>query len=179
MILGKEVKLERGIEDIDIYGRLLRFVFLDDNFINLLLVREGYATVFIVDPEEKYVSELYAAEQIAKDRKLFLWRTSDFSSCIKITDFQYKGEEHVEFYNECDYPIKMDAWEVKDEATHIYKFKTFTLSAKSSFTLFTSIGSNTGDKLFWNSKTTIWNNDGDTLFLRDDKGNLVLSHKYP
>ncbi|MEM7824738.1 MAG: thermonuclease family protein, partial [Candidatus Aenigmatarchaeota archaeon] len=54
LVNGKLVKLEAGREDKDIYGRLLRYVFVDDVFVNLQLLREGYATVYITNPEEKY-----------------------------------------------------------------------------------------------------------------------------
>lgn len=58
-------------------------------------------------------------------------------------------------------------------------FKTFVFVPNATFTLFSGRGSDTKDALYWNSKSAVWNNDGDTLFLRDDKGNLVLSYSYP
>lgn len=179
LVERKSAKLEAGSEDKDRYGRLLRYVFIGDTLVNLQLVKEGYATVYIISPDEKYYLEFKKAEKEAKESKLGLWSISGFSECINITEFHYTGEEYVKFRNNCGYTIKMDGWEIKDEATHIYVFKVFVLNPNSNFTLFTGFGSNTVNKLYWNSKTTIWNNDGDTLFLRDDKGNLVLSYSYP
>lgn len=179
LVEGKLVKLETSSEDKDRYGRLLRYIFVDDTFINLQLVKEGYATVYIVSPDEKYYLEFKKAEKEAKESKLGLWGTSGFSSCVNITEFHYTGEEYVNFQNNCGYAIKMDKWEIKDEATHIYIFKAFVFNSNSSFALFTGFGDDTADKLYWNSKTAIWNNAGDTLFLRDDKGSLVLSYSYP
>ena len=179
LVEGKNVKLEKSSEDKDRYGRLLRYVFVGENFVNVDMIKEGYATVYIVNPDEKYYLEFKEAEKEAKEKNLGLWNMSDFSVCINITEFHYTGDEYVKFYNNCGYTIKMDKWEVKDEATHIYVFKGFMFNPSASFTLFTGFGSDTADKLYWNSKNTIWNNDGDTLFLRDDKGNLVLSYSYP
>lgn len=179
LILGRSVKLESGPEDTDQYGRLLRHVFVDGTFVNLEMIKDGYATVYIVNPDEKYYLELKKAEKDAKDNKLGLWNTSGFSVCISITEFHYTGEEYVKFLNSCGYPVKMEKWEIKDEGTHIYIFKAFMFNPNSILTFFTGYGSDTADKLYWNSKSTIWNNDGDTLFLRDDKGNLVLSYSYP
>ena len=33
-------------------------------------------------------------------------------------------------------------------------------------------------ELFWGSRSPIWNNDGDTIFIRDSEGQLVLSYIY-
>jgi hypothetical protein len=41
------------------------------------------------------------------------------------------------------------------------------------------MGSNTATELYWGrSYGAVWNNDGDTLYLRDSNGNLVLSYSY-
>lgn len=179
LVQGRSVELEVGPVDKDRYGRLLRYVFVGDTFTNMEMVKEGYATVYIVEPDEKYYLEFKKAEKEARESKLGLWNTSGFGMCIRITEFHYTGEEYVKFHNDCSYPIEMDGWEIKDDTTHIYIFEGFVLNANSSFTLFTGFGSDTADKLYWNSKNTIWNNAGDTLFLRDDTGSLVLSYSYP
>ncbi len=179
LVQNKSVKLEAVSEDKDRYGRLLRYVFVGGTFVNLGMVKEGYATVYILDPEDKYYLEFKKAEKGAKDSMLGIWNVSSFNVCINITEFHYTGEEYVKLHNNCSYSIRMDKWEVKDEGTHIYVFKSFVFNPNSSFILFTGSGKDTVDKLYWNSKTSIWNNDGDILFLRDDKGNLVLSYSYP
>ena len=33
-------------------------------------------------------------------------------------------------------------------------------------------------KLFWSSRSPIWNNGGDTIFIRDSEGQLILSYIY-
>ncbi len=178
LIEGKKVRLESGPEDKDRYDRLLRYIFVDSTFVNVQLVKEGYATVFIVDPDEKYYFELKKAEKEAKDEQLGLWGKSSSDSCIQIKEFQYTGEEFVTFQNNCDYSIDLDGWKVKDEATHIYTFKKFVLNADSTFTLHTGSGKDTDTELYWNSGY-VWNNAGDTLFLRDNNGGLVLTYPYP
>jgi len=51
-----------------------------------------------------------------------------------------------------------------------------------TFTLYTGTGTNTNSALYWGRTSgnyaAIWNNGGDTLFLRDSNGNLVLSQSY-
>ncbi|MBI5872089.1 thermonuclease family protein [archaeon] len=188
LVEGKLVKLESDFEDKDTYGRLLRYIFLDKTFVNFQMVKEGYATVYIIQPNEKYRVKLEEAEDEAKEKLLGIWNTSTSTNCISIINFHYNAvgndnenlnDEYVVFKNKCD-PINLNGWSVKDEATHIYTFKNFILSKDATFTLYSGSGSDTNDKLYWNSKKyAIWNNDGDTLYLRDNNGNLVLSYSYP
>ena len=76
--------------------------------------------------------------------------------------------------NSCTYPISLAGWTVKDAATHIYTFPAFTAGPQTEFTLYTGSGTNTTTQLYWDSSSAIWNNDGDTLYLRNQKGELVL-----
>lgn len=46
LVLNKEVVLERDITDIDRYNRLLRYVYVNNTMINLVMVKEGYARVY-------------------------------------------------------------------------------------------------------------------------------------
>ena len=54
MVEGKPVKLLAGPEDTDDFGRLLRYVFVDDVFVNAELVRTGQAIPRIYHPEEPF-----------------------------------------------------------------------------------------------------------------------------
>lgn len=68
------VYLEKDVSDTDRYGRLLRYVYLDDGtFFNELLVREGYAQVATFPPDVKYLDLLLEAEQYARENELGLW----------------------------------------------------------------------------------------------------------
>ncbi len=76
----------------------------------------------------------------------------------------------------------MTGWTVKDEANHIYTFPDFNLAGDATVTLYTGAGIDTTAELYWDSSgyrcNAIWNNDGDTLYLRDISGNLVISYSY-
>lgn len=45
LVLGKTVKLEKDISDVDKYGRLLRYVYVDNVFVDDYLVRNGFAKI--------------------------------------------------------------------------------------------------------------------------------------
>ncbi|GAG36478.1 unnamed protein product, partial [marine sediment metagenome] len=112
--------------------------------------------------------------------------------CIEVINFHYDAsgndnynlnDEYVTFKNKCSYSIDMTDWTVKDEHSyHTYRFPSFTLQQNSMFTLYTGIGTDTNTKLYWGrssgSYAAVWNNGGDTLYLRDSEGNLILIESY-
>lgn len=77
LVEGKKVVLERDVSDRDRYGRLLRFVFLEDGtLINEALVRDGYAFVATYPPDISKQDIFRAAEKFAREEKRGLWSES-------------------------------------------------------------------------------------------------------
>ncbi len=74
LVEGKKVRLEKDVSETDRYGRLLRFVYLEDGgFVNEVLVREGYAYVSAYGPDVVR-KELFAeAEKDARKNRRGLW----------------------------------------------------------------------------------------------------------
>ncbi|MGL4485352.1 MAG: thermonuclease family protein [Anaerovoracaceae bacterium] len=71
---GKNVGLEFDLQERDKYGRLLAYVYIEDELINLTLLKEGYAKTLTVPPNIKYESEfLKAQRKAAVDQKGF-WK---------------------------------------------------------------------------------------------------------
>ena len=77
LVEGKVVELQRGNRDLDEFGRLLRYVYVNGVFVNAELVAQGYATADIFDPDERYSQVLVQLEQYAKMSKRGLWRASE------------------------------------------------------------------------------------------------------
>ena len=69
----KKVRLERDVTDRDRYGRLLRYVYVDDLLVNAELVRLGLAWAKAYPPDTKYQRMLEQAEQEAKAAGLGIW----------------------------------------------------------------------------------------------------------
>jgi competence protein ComEC len=65
-----------------------------------------------------------------------------------------------------------------DEGNNRYLFPNFILGAGAKMTLRSGVGRNTATDLYRGSRQPIWNNDGDTILIKDGKGRLVLSHVY-
>lgn len=72
---GSAVRLVRDVEQRDRYGRLLAYVYRarDDLFVNLALVREGYAVVLTVPPNVAHADEFVAAARDARQEGRGLW----------------------------------------------------------------------------------------------------------
>ena len=74
LIAGKKVRLESDVTDKDKYGRLLRYVFVDDTFVNAEMVRQGCAWATSYPPDVKYQVYLKAMEKEAKQLKRGFWK---------------------------------------------------------------------------------------------------------
>lgn len=73
LVEGKEVKLEKDVSETDKYGRLLRYIWLEDILVNEYLVIEGYAHSSTYPPDVKYQDRFIQAERQARDEKKGLW----------------------------------------------------------------------------------------------------------
>jgi len=189
LIENKEVTLEKDVSDRDMYGRLLRYVYVDSLFVNLEMVRSGYATAYEYPPDIKYSVEIANVETEAKTNQYgCIWQPSTIPDCFSVVTFHYDAEdndnynlndEYFTLKNTCDFLIDMTSWTAKDEATHIYTFPQFDLASQSTVTIYSGTGTDTSTELYWGrTYGSIWNNGGDTLYLRDSDGKLVLTHSY-
>jgi micrococcal nuclease len=79
LMRGKIVTLESdpSQDNVDKYGRLLRYVFLTDGTnVNYLMVKEGFAQEYTYNLPYKYQSSFKSAQAEAKNLKLGLWGTA-------------------------------------------------------------------------------------------------------
>ncbi|MEE9150950.1 MAG: lamin tail domain-containing protein [Thermoplasmata archaeon] len=185
LIGNNRVALEKDVKDKDQYGRLLRYVYVGSTFVNLEIVRGGFAISYSLLPNVKYLDDFEDAEQEARIAQVGIWTPSNFS--IGIPSFHPDAEgddngnlndEYVVFENVGLSSINMTGWTVQDEANNFYVFTTFFLVNSSSVTLYTGSGTDTLTQVYWGSSKPIWNNDGDTLYLRDSHGYLVTFVSY-
>jgi len=87
--------------------------------------------------------------------------------------------EHVQIENLGGAAQEMTGWTLRDEANRVFTFPAFTLPAGGTVRVWTGGGTNTATDLYWGSGTAIWNNDGDTAYLRDTGGTLISNYTYP
>lgn len=70
LVLQKSVLLEADNNDVDRYGRLLRYVFLGDELINQKIISEGLAVARFYPENQKYKNVIVAAENKAAEGKI-------------------------------------------------------------------------------------------------------------
>ena len=71
---GSAVRLERDVTDKDSFGRLLRYVYLEDGrMLNELLLEGGYATLYDSRDEEQHEQRLRDTEARAREAGAGLW----------------------------------------------------------------------------------------------------------
>lgn len=82
LVVGKKVRLVKDISETDKYGRLLRYVYMDDTFVNLTLVQEGYANALSYPPDVAFNEEFRKAEQEARENRRGLWSSACASTTV-------------------------------------------------------------------------------------------------
>jgi len=73
LVEGKEVQLEKDVNNTDRYGRLLRYVYVNGEMVNKTLVSEGFAAASAYPPDIKYQEVFDAAQRIAEQENRGLW----------------------------------------------------------------------------------------------------------
>src|SRR3989344_3275188 len=147
---GKEVEIE--IHEKDKYNRTLGYVYFNNILLNKEILQEGLANLYVYD-KDGYFSELEKSEKEAREQEKGLWKKSENYGCVEIVELKYTEEtrcnnqEKLVLNNKCE---KMNVT-LKDSANHIYK-----------------IGLEKG--IFEKNFSCVWNDDGDALLIRDDKG---------
>jgi len=70
---GAQVRLEGDVEDRDIYGRTLAYVYLGDERFNDVLLRRGFARLLVIAPNRAHGREMLDAELAARAAQRGLW----------------------------------------------------------------------------------------------------------
>lgn len=179
------IKLKRDVDKKDRYGRWLRYVYVGETFVNLEMVNQGYATAYSISPNLKYSDDFENAEQEALDNEIGMWTPSSFEISITSLNADAKGDdadnlngEYVVLENLGTMPLNLTGWRLYDEANNEYVFPNFHLVNGSTVTIFTGSGTDNYEELYWCSSKPVWNNDGDSLYIRDAEGFFVVHHRY-
>lgn len=73
LVEGEKVRLEFDEQKYDVYGRILAYVYVDDVLVNEELLKEGLATVLIIEPNDMYSERIHQAIGEAKENKKGIW----------------------------------------------------------------------------------------------------------
>ncbi len=73
LVEDKIVRLEVDVSEVDKYGRLLRYVYVDDIFVNAELVQRGLAYAQTYPPDTRHQDYLEKLEQTARQAGRGMW----------------------------------------------------------------------------------------------------------
>jgi len=74
LVFGKEISLIADGTEKDQFGRLLRYVKVEETFVNLELIQQGLATISNTDPPISCAELFKTAEQSAREARRGIWK---------------------------------------------------------------------------------------------------------
>ena len=83
LVGGKKVTLVSDREDKDKYGRLLRYVYVGDRFVNAKLIEEGFAKTLLIKPNLLHADEFAESQKEAKEIGKGLWGACEATSTAR------------------------------------------------------------------------------------------------
>lgn len=122
LVEGRRVLLERDVSERDRYGRLLRYVWLEDSttFVNATLITEGFAQVVTYPPDVRHSEYLREVQRQARENNAGLWggctgRVREPVGGVPITgrdvdcaDFQFQEEAQAVLEDDPADPHRLD-----------------------------------------------------------------------
>ncbi len=149
LVLNKTVKLEFTNDRYDKYGRILAYILLENENINVKIVKNGFGNYYFYSGADKYSDALKKAwnECIKENENLCEKSENICASCISINPNN--------IINSCSFSCDISEWQIKGEGREKFIFNnTISADEMAGFELDTS-------------------DSGGTLFLRDNEGKLV------
>lgn len=159
MVLQKEVVLIKDVSETDAYDRLLRYVIVDDIFINLELVKTGFAKAMLVPPDTACADTLSSAEREPQASQFGIWAataTPDPSASQVIIVAVNKREEYVDLQNIGEADVDLTGWNLVSEKGHQECRLAGTLKAGETLRVWAGISQQGGYSCGYSSP--IWNN---------------------
>jgi endonuclease YncB( thermonuclease family) len=175
LVERKTVRLEEDVSQVDKYGRLLRYVYVDDIFVNAELVKQGLAWAKAYEPDTKYQDILEEAEKEARQAGWGIWALtippaptpSSEVQNVQITYIFYDGlvpdvesDEYVEITNLGDQPQDLTGCvliDISDEYPS-FTFPPNTLAPGESIRVYTNEYHPEWGGFSFEYNRAIWNN---------------------
>jgi endonuclease YncB( thermonuclease family) len=159
----------------DLYGRTLAYLYDGDNNINLEIIRGGYAGYYFPEGKDAHYDEFAGAWQECMSKNINLCEKSSdkCAQCIELSDWDFKTQTVV-LYNKCNFDCSINKWTIKDEGRKKFTFGDFTLKGLGSVAVIVGNKTDMQNTFYWKDYSYVWTSTGDSLFLRDPEGKLVL-----
>lgn len=83
LLIGREIYLEYDVSKTDKYGRLLAYVYYEEEgqriMINQKLLFDGMAQLMTIQPNVEYVEEFTKAQESAREASIGFWKDKSFT----------------------------------------------------------------------------------------------------
>ena len=165
LVDGETVIMIRDVSDRDQFGRLLRYIYLNDaTFVNEVMVRQGFALAREFPPDTAQASVLAAAQAQAETERLGLWAADACGTPVNANliithveadapgnDNENLNGEWVEITNLGSSVTELAGWVLKDEsASHRYNFPNqFIIDPGAEIRVYTGCATDTTTSLYW------------------------------
>ena len=176
-LVGRKVDLERDRTDLDLYGRRLRYVWLDGQLFNEELARGGYGKLLAYE-NVKYKQRIVEAAAEARSHERGVWGACGSGAClgdVRIVSLD-KLAEVVTLAGAGD----LTGWEVvsaRGAATQRFRFPPgFVLNGTVRIVSGAARFVDAPSDLWWTSETVWSNSDDDNAWLYDTAGQLVCEY---
>ena len=183
---GEITLVAEGEDTEDRFGRLLRSVYNETEFVNAVMVREGHALALQGgDPQERVLTTLL--DEAARGER-GLWGPQacgeDGAAGVQIAEIEYdpsgrdwenKSEEWIIVFNDSPDAVDVSGWILRDESsTHRYEFADGeVLASADALRVRTGCGDDRGEDRYWCADDAVWSNGGDTVILQTAEGTVV------
>lgn len=195
LIQGKIVTLVKDVSETDPYDRLLRYVFVEDVFVNYELIKIGYAEAVEYPPDTSCQFMFNQAEQDARSEAVGLWglalietptQEAIGGSSVVISKIYYDGQvpqvesdEYAEITNIGSESVNLEGWRLNaGNPGQDFYFPNFQLEPGQSCRVYTN--EDHPDTCGFNSRNSqpVWNNKGDCGILFNAEGVQVDENCY-
>ncbi len=178
MVLNKTIRLEYSGTKYDKYRRLLAYLYIGKENVNTELVENGFANVYILnDRKNEGILRNAWKECVEKNIGICEKSIDKCANCIELKRLDYTNQEII-FYNRCSFSCDISDWEIRDEGRKKYVFQDSQIESSRQISIIVGNGTDTDSTLYWKDEDYVWTSAGDTLFLRDEKGKLILWENY-
>jgi endonuclease YncB( thermonuclease family) len=159
MVDQKEVILIKDVSETDQYDRLLRYVIVGDTFVNLEIVRNGFASAETYPPDTACVDAILSAESEARAALVGMWiatPTPIASDPQIIIVTVNKREEWVDIQNMGNSDLDLTGWNLVSERGNQDCPLSGTIKAGETLRIWAMTANGPGYSCGYT--TNIWNN---------------------
>lgn len=202
LVAGKTVTLVKDVSETDKYGRLLRYVYVGDVFVNAELVRQGYASAATYPPDVRYSDLFVQLEREAREAGRGCWAIPEPTVAPPTATTAPEGASDVQieciFYNGWVYRVESDeyvqitnfgtatqdlaGWRLVDisEGHPSLVFPSYVLGQGESIRVYTNEDHPEWGGFSFSYGKAVWNNnEPDVAALYNAQGQEVSRRSYP